>query len=319
MDTETEVFPKGTKISHYKIASLIGRGGFGNVYKVIETTSGEAFALKTELSSVNESFLKNETKCLKKNRCKCFPIISETGTFKNVQYYIMPLYGQSLSEIRKESNGKLEPAIAFPLIYQMYLVIKKLHEKGYIHRDIKPGNFLVQNDRKYPLVLIDFGLAELHIDFETNQPFQAKESNPFKGTKNYASPYAHLRKPMGRRDDLISWYYSSIELLTGQLPWRECETIEEMREMKKSMTAAKLCKGITKSFCPIYQHLINLKYNSQPSYTNIENQLKIILKELNISLNQINWELFYRQHAGFSKESSESNSEAENKEDCVIQ
>lgn len=295
MDESENVYPYETKISSYVIKALVGQGGFGNVYKVQDKNTMQNYALKIEFENVKNDFLKNEIHCLKDNSYGGFPVIINYGKYHNSNYYVMPLYGSSISELRKKNNGKLEPKIAYPIIYQMYLIIKTLHQNGYVHLDIKPSNFLLQNDSEHPLVLVDFGLAELHIDPISKKPFKPKEFNPFKGTKNYASPFTHLRKPLGRRDDLISWFFSAIELLNGELPWSNCETVDEMKEMKKTITASTLCKGVSKYLIPIYQHLINLKYDSTPCYKNIELQFKYIFKEYKINMETFDWEAIYMQ------------------------
>lgn len=294
--SETErFFICGTKIGNYSIQTLIGQGGFGNVYKVMDKNTKQSYALKIEFENVKNGFLENEIQCLENNSYEGFPTIINHGSFHNSKYYVMPLYGLSISELRKRNKGKIEPEIAYPIIHGMFVILKELHQKGYVHLDVKPSNFLLQNNPNHPLVLVDFGLAELHIDQLTKKPFQPKETNPFKGTKKYASPFAHLRKPLGRRDDLISWFFSAIELLNGELPWSECESIDDLKEIKKRITASALCKGLSKHLIPIYQHLINLKYDSKPCYRNIENQLKLVFQEYNIIPETFDWTSIYVQ------------------------
>jgi casein kinase 1 len=98
--------------------------------------------------------------------------------------------------------------------------IELLHESNYIHRDIKPGNFVLgRKQSKDTVHLIDFGLAKLYCDKTTKQHMSANMQHAFVGTTQYSSTNSHLELAPSRRDDLESWFYCVVEFLNGVLPW----------------------------------------------------------------------------------------------------
>lgn len=282
--------PKGTKIGRYRVEFLIGAGGFGHVYKVIDINTKQTFALKTERSDINHSFLKNEISCLAHINDSCFPSIRDSGQFRNYNYLIMNIYGQSISAVCKAE--KLSIDTTFPICYKMFTVIHLLHERGFIHRDIKPSNFLVQLSKSNQLVLIDFGLALEYIDHDTGEVIQY-EMNRFAGTKKYASIFSQKNNQIGRRDDLISWIYSSIEIITGSLPWSNCENEKELLNKKETVPPEVLCKDVPVIFRKVYKYLLTLKQNDNPAYKQIDKHLRKSMKENNIDFEAVNWNSLY--------------------------
>lgn len=288
--TNLHELPKGTKIGKYRVEFLVGAGGFGHVYKVIDINTKQNFALKTESSEISHSFLKNEISCLGHLNDSCFPSVRDSGQYKNLNYFVMNIYGKSIGSVCKAEKLSLDTT--FPICYKMFTVIHTLHDRGYIHRDIKPSNFLVQLSRNDQLVLIDFGLALEYIDADTGELIQYQQFR-FAGTKKYASIFSHKNNQLGRRDDLISWIYSSIEIITGSLPWSNCENDDELLHLKESISPEVLCKNVPVIFRKILKYLLTLKQTDNPSYKLIDKHLRKSMKENNIDLDTVNWNSLY--------------------------
>ena len=96
----------------------------------------------------------------------------------------MQLLGKSLDKLFSESNRKFSIKTVSQIAYQMVQRIEYVHSKGYIHRDIKPGNFLIgKNLDSKKIYLIDFGLSKRYIDKNTNKHIIYKEGKLWNRTK----------------------------------------------------------------------------------------------------------------------------------------
>lgn len=99
--------------------------------------------------------------------------------------------------------------------------IEYVHSKSFIHRDIKPDNFLMGIGRHCnKLYIIDFGLAKKFRDTRTSQHIDYREDKSLTGTARYASINAHLGIEQSRRDDIEGLGYVIMYLNVATLPWQ---------------------------------------------------------------------------------------------------
>ena len=99
--------------------------------------------------------------------------------------------------------------------------IEYVHSKSFIHRDIKPDNFLMGIGRHCnKLYIIDFGLAKKFRDTRTAEHIAYREGKSLTGTARYASINAHLGIEQSRRDDIEGLGYVIMYLNCGTLPWQ---------------------------------------------------------------------------------------------------
>ena len=114
---------------------------------------------------------------------------------------------------------------------QIITRVETVHERGFVHRDIKPDNFLMglgpQANKVY---VIDFGLAKRYVDPVTNCHYRLSDNKRLTGTARYASINAHLGIEQSRRDDLEAIGYMLVYFLKGVLPW---QGIKEPNKKKK--------------------------------------------------------------------------------------
>ena len=94
------------------------------------------------------------------------------------------------------------------------------HARQFVHRDIKPDNFILGSGSKADTVyLIDYGLSKMYIDPKTGQHIPFKDGKALTGTARYASLNTHLGYEQARRDDMEALAYVLIYLVNGSLPW----------------------------------------------------------------------------------------------------
>ena len=98
--------------------------------------------------------------------------------------------------------------------------IEFVQESGFLHRDIKPDNFVIGREKnKDKIYLIDFGLAKRYVTKEGGHiPY--KDNKNLTGTARYASLNTHLGIEQGRRDDIEGIANVLLYFIKGSLPWQ---------------------------------------------------------------------------------------------------
>ena len=179
-DTESSTYeiPEGTIVGNFEIIEMIGEGGYGDIYEVKNPQTQMHYAMKIEYLDAEKRGISTEIKILKDlQSSNLFPVFVESGKNDDFKYLVMELLGPSLSLLRRSvPTKKLSSFTYLTLGASMINCIRDLHKLGYIHRDIKPGNFLIRPDKKNPICLIDFGLSRSYIDPETGLHKPPRES-----------------------------------------------------------------------------------------------------------------------------------------------
>ncbi|EAY03038.1 CK1 family protein kinase [Trichomonas vaginalis G3] len=187
----------------------------------------------------------------------------------NVHISALELLGANLDDLKRVTNGYLvDINNTLRIAVETLRCIKDLHAMGIVHGDIKPGNFLVRPNRRFPIALIDFGLSE--IEDEDNG------SSKYKGTPKYSSlPVLSGTRPK-KCDDIYSWIISMVYLLCGSLPWSHINNKDKIKEMMEDEDGEKFKKFVPQELMEIYQYassLANDDRNAEIDYEKIEDLL----------------------------------------------
>lgn len=207
----------------YRVVRLIGKGTFGQIFSAVDISTGEELAMKVEKITSKYPQLQHEFKVYEtlnsddSNGFSRAPrLIQQHGHI----ILILDLLGPSLEELFNFCGRQFSLKTVLMTMDQLIARTETLHNHGFIHRDIKPDNFLAGiGPHCNKFYMIDFGLAKKYRDPQTNAHILFSSSKRLIGTVRYASINAHEGLEQSRRDDMEALGYVMVYFLQGFLPW----------------------------------------------------------------------------------------------------
>lgn len=211
------------QLGPYRIGKPLGKGGMGVVFAAVEETTGEAAAVKV-LSAVlgrEEGFRDRFAAEIESLRMLRHPNIVRLlgyGVDEELHYYAMELVeGRSLEdELRAGRQFTWREVTDIGL--QICRALRHAHDRGVIHRDVKPANLLITTDGS--VKLSDFGIAKLFGNTGMTS------DGGLLGTADFMSPEQADGRPVTHRCDLYSLGTVLYALLAGQPPFRGKSMVE---------------------------------------------------------------------------------------------
>ncbi|XP_052765047.1 casein kinase I-like isoform X1 [Mya arenaria] len=259
----------------YRLGRKIGSGSFGDIYLGTDISNGEEVAIKLECVKTKHPQLHIESKIYRMMQGGVgIPTIKWCGAEGDYNVMVMELLGPSLEDLFNFCSRKFSLKTVLLLADQLISRIEYIHSKNFIHRDVKPDNFLMGLGKKGNLVyIIDFGLAKKYRDARTHQHIPYRENKNLTGTARYASINTHLGIEQSRRDDMESLGYIFMYFLRGSLPWQglkaatKRQKYERISEKKMSTPIEELCKGFPSEFATYLNFCRSLRFDDKPDYS----------------------------------------------------
>ncbi len=298
---------------------VIGSGSFGKVLYGMNYERTKECAIKFEKSTVKNSVIDEEISILNDLKGGLgIPKIEWSGIHEDYKIMVMELLGPSLDKYFKICHKQFSLDTTIQLGIEMVKRIEYVHSKGYLHRDIKPNNFLLGKFSREmsidnTLYIIDFGLSKSFLDPDTNKHYSLKDDRRFVGTPRYAGLNTHLGVRQSRRDDLESIMFILIYFLKSELPWQgvkaktKSEKKRKIMRKKKAVNNIDLCENLPKEFNICLDYIREIKFDEKPNYKYICSLLLRVRDENTRS--DLEWNVMFMSSKSLLKEINSNGSQ----------
>jgi eukaryotic-like serine/threonine-protein kinase len=219
--------------NRYLIKRKIGEGGFGAVFEGMQVATERPVALKVlhpqsvADPTVVARFRREAESCSKLRNPHTVIIYDFDQTEDGVLYLAMELVrGQSLQDIQRAA-GIIPVERCLRILDQVAEALGEAHEKGIVHRDMKPENIMVEaRDGEDYVKVLDFGIAKIKSGDGGKDAPALTAIGQTVGTLEFMSPEQLRGKPLDGRSDIYALGMVAYEMLTGELPFKSKSTTE---------------------------------------------------------------------------------------------
>jgi predicted Ser/Thr protein kinase len=206
-----------TLAGRYELLDVLGRGGMGVVYRARDRLLDRVVAVKVlpadraEDSTLVTRFEREARSAAALGHPNIVAVF-DTGCDQSTRFIVMEyVSGRSLAQLLRQQEGPLAPARAVEITARIASALAAAHSKGIIHRDIKPGNVMI--DSAGSVKVLDFGIARAVTNTSLTQTAVVL------GSVAYLAPEVSRGEPADERSDIYSLGCVLYELLTGRPPF----------------------------------------------------------------------------------------------------
>src|SRR6266403_5720178 len=216
----------GRMISHYRVVRRLGSGGMGEVLLAEDTRLDRLVAIKLMSAELAKDAnqrkrFRTEAKAASGLSHPNICVIYEVGETEDGQPFLTMEFieGQTLEEVKQQRRLAIREIL--PLGIQIAEALDAAHARRIVHRDIKPGNIML--DRRGQVKILDFGLAKRFahdtLSDTTALSSALTQTGMLIGTPHYMSPEQVLGRTLDHRSDIFSLGVVLYELIAGQKPF----------------------------------------------------------------------------------------------------
>ncbi|MBA4191535.1 MAG: hypothetical protein C0467_26445 [Planctomycetaceae bacterium] len=216
-------------LGHYEVQKLLGQGGFGLVFRAFDERLHRHVAIKVlnpqlaATSPPRKRFLREARSAAAVKHENVVQVYAVEE--RPLPYLVMEYVDGPTLKDKMDGTGPLELPEVLHLGRQMAAGLAAAHEKGLIHRDIKPGNILIESGAEPRVKITDFGLARAADDASLTR------SGVISGTPMYMAPEQAQGLPLDHRADLFSLGSVLYQMVSGRPPFRAATTVAVLKRV----------------------------------------------------------------------------------------
>ncbi|KAI9672506.1 MAG: hypothetical protein M1817_003272 [Caeruleum heppii] len=298
--------------SKYRLVRRLGAGTFGAVYLGTNIEADQEVAIKLEHQTIDPSYLRYEIDIYTALSGRPgFPKVYWSGWQDDYRVLVFELLGPNLEDLFWYCGNRFSLKTTLMIVHQLLYRFECLHNQHFLHRDVKPDNFLLGvGKRGNHVYMTDLGLAVYHDSTRGDSQGVPVSKPQLVGTARYASINGHLEREQSRRDDLESLGYMLIYFMKGILPWQGLtaatheQQLQAVLQKKQETEVMELCADLPIEFATYMNYVRSLRFEDKPRYAYLRQLFDNLFRRQGFTYDNVfDWTVLeYRGEGGINLE-----------------